>query len=82
LTLEGWQEQLIHWAGLGWGKALEEMPRSEILLHFENIYYSHIPLGAWLRQRFITPLKIVAKKILQKPESHAQPEATTRISFF
>ena len=85
LTSEGRQQQVIHWAGLGWGKTLKEMPRSEILLHFEDIYYSRVPLGAWLRQwrrlrfwlrqRFITPLRIVAKKIVQKLESHgAQPE--------
>lgn len=75
LTSEGRQQQVIHWAGLGWGKALKEMPRPEILLHFEDIYYSRLPLGAWLRQwrrvrlwlgnRFITPLKIVAKKVVQ-----------------
>jgi hypothetical protein len=75
LTAEGRQQQVIHWAGLGWGKALEEMPRSEILLHFEAIYYSRVPLGAWLRQwrrvrfslrhRFTTPLKSAAKKVLQ-----------------
>lgn len=75
LTFEGRQQQVIHWAGLGWGKALEEMPRPEILLHFEDIYYSRVPLGAWLRQwrrlrfwlqrRFITPLRIAAKKVVQ-----------------
>jgi hypothetical protein len=75
LTPEGRQQQVIHWAGLGWGKALKEMPRSEILFHFEDIYYSRVPLGAWLRQwrrvgfslrnRFIIPLKIAAKKGLQ-----------------
>jgi len=75
LTSEGRQQQVIHWAGLGWGKALEEMPRSEILLHFEDIYYSRVPLGAWrrqwrhvrffLRHRFTTPLKSAAKKVLQ-----------------
>jgi hypothetical protein len=75
LTSEGRQQQVIHWAGLGWGKALEEMPRPEILLHFEDIYYNHVPLGAglrrcrrfrfWLRQRFTTPLKIGTKKIVQ-----------------
>lgn len=75
LTPEGRQQQVIHWAGLGWGKTLEEMPRPEILLHFEEIYYSRVPLGAWLRRwrrvgfsfrhRFITPLKIAAKKGLQ-----------------
>jgi len=75
-TPEGQHQQLIHWAGLGWGKTLEEMPRSEILLHFEKIYYGRVPLGAWVRQwrrvrfriqrTFITPLKIVAKKVLSK----------------
>jgi hypothetical protein len=75
LTCDGRQQQVIHWAGLGWGKALEEMPRSEILLHFEDIYYSRVPLGAWLRQwrrlrlwlrhSFPAPLKIVAKKVVQ-----------------
>jgi hypothetical protein len=74
LTPHSPHQQVIHWAGLGWGKTLQEMPRSEILLHFENIYYSRIPLGSWLRQwrraRFlldrslITPLKTLAKKIL------------------
>jgi hypothetical protein len=75
LTPEGRQQQVIHWAGLGWGKALEAMPRSEILLHFEDKYYSRVPLGAWLRKwrrvrfsllhRFTTPLKSAAKKVLQ-----------------
>ena len=74
LTPDGPHQQVIHWAGLGWGKTLQQMPRSEILLHFENIYYSRIPLGSWLcqwrRVRFlldrslITPLKTFAKKIL------------------
>jgi len=76
LNPEGRHQQLIHWAGLRWGKTVEEMPRSEILLHFEEIYYQRVPLGAWLREwrraRFriqrtlITPLKIVAKKGLAK----------------
>ena len=75
LTSEGRQQQVIHWAGLGWGRALEDMPRPEILLHFEEIYYSHVPLGSWLRQwrrlrfsfrhRFVTPIKSAAKKVLQ-----------------
>lgn len=76
LTPEGRHQQVIHWAGLGWGKTIGEMPRSEILFHFEEIYYHRIPLGAWTRQwrrarfwvqrNFITPLKIVAKRILTK----------------
>ena len=75
LTSEGRKQQVIHWAGLGWGKAVEEMPRSEILLHFEDIYYSRVPLGAWVRQwrrvrfalrhRFSTPFKTAAKKVLR-----------------
>jgi hypothetical protein len=73
-TPEGGRQQLIHWAGLRWGKTLEEMPRPDILLHFEKIYYSRVPLGAWLRpwrrarfriqRAFITPLKTVAKRVL------------------
>jgi hypothetical protein len=72
-TPEGRHQQLIHWAGLRWGKSLEEMPRPEILLHFERIYYRRVPLGAWLRlwrrarfrfqRKFITPLKTVAKRV-------------------
>jgi hypothetical protein len=75
LIPEGQQQQVIHWAGLGWSKSLEEMPRPEILLHFEGIYYSRIPLGTWLRRwrrlrfslrhRFTTPIKIAAKKVLR-----------------
>jgi hypothetical protein len=75
LTSEGRHQQVIHWAGLGWGKALEKMPRPEILLRFEDLYYSRVPFGVgfrqWrrlkllLRHRFISPLKIVAKKVLQ-----------------
>ena len=76
LTSDGPHQQVIHWAGLGWGKTLQEMPRAEILLHFENIYYSRIPFGAWLRQwrraqfwvgrTLVTPLKNLAKKVLSK----------------
>jgi hypothetical protein len=75
-TPEGPHQQLIHWAGLRWGKTLEEMPRSEILLHFEKIYYRPVPVGAWLRhwrrarfrvgRTFITPLKDRAKRALSK----------------
>jgi hypothetical protein len=75
LTLDGPHRQVIHWAGLGWGRALEDMPRPEVLLHFEDLYYSRIPLGAWfrqwrrlrfwIRQRFTTPVKISAKKIVR-----------------
>lgn len=76
LTPDGPHQQVIHWAGLRWGKTPEEMPRSDILLHFEGIYYSRVPLRAWLRNwrraRFriqrglITPLKSLAKRILRK----------------
>jgi len=75
-TPEGRHQELIHWAGLRWGKTLEEMPRSDILSYFEKIYYRRVPLGAWLREwrrarfridrTFITPLKIVAKRVLSK----------------
>ena len=76
LDPEGQHQELIHWAGLRWGKTLNEMPRSEILLHFEKIYYQRVPLGRLLREwrrarfridrTFVTPLKIVAKKGLAK----------------
>jgi hypothetical protein len=75
-TPEGRHEELIHWAGLRWGKTLEEMPRSEILLHFERVYYQRVPLGTALRQwrraqfkmqrAIINPLKSAAKKVLSK----------------
>jgi hypothetical protein len=75
-TPEGRHQQLIHWAGLRWGKTLEEMPRPDILLHFEEMYYHRLPLGDWLRRwrraqfriqrTFITPLKTVAKRVLSK----------------
>jgi len=76
LNSEGQNLQLIHWAGLRWGKSLEEMPRSEILLHFEKIYYKRVPFGRLLREwrlmlfrvdrTFITPVKILVKKALRK----------------
>jgi len=75
-TPEGRHHELIHWAGLRWGKTLEEMPRSDILAYFQGIYYRRVPLGAWLRRwrrtrfriqrAFITPLRIVAKRVLSK----------------
>jgi hypothetical protein len=78
-TPEGRHQQLIHWAGLRWGKALEEMPRSEILLHFEAMYYRRVPLGGWLRRwrrarigverRVVTPIKTVAKGILSRQKA-------------
>jgi hypothetical protein len=45
----GKHEELIHWAGLRWGRRLGQMPRSDILLHFEELYYSRIPRGALIR---------------------------------
>jgi len=75
-TPEGRHQQVIHWAGLRWGKTLEEMPRADILLHFEEVYYRRVPLGAWLRpwrraqfkmqRAIIIPLKDAAKKVLSK----------------
>lgn len=69
-------QQVIHWAGLRWGKTPEEMLRSDILLHFEKMYYSRIPMGPslckWRRFRFrvqrafITPLKALGKKVLSR----------------
>lgn len=68
--------QVIHWAGLAWGKTIDEMPRADILQHFEDLYYSRIPAGTALRQyrrsRFlaarglVTPLKDAARRILGK----------------
>lgn len=74
LTSNGPHQQVIHWAGLGWGRALKEMPRSEILLHFEQTYYSRIPLGIFLckirraqsrmERKVIAPLKAFARKAI------------------
>lgn len=68
--------EVIHWAGLRWGKTVDEMLRSDILLHFEKIYYRRVPLGAWHRKwrrarfrvqrAFVTPLKILGKKMLSR----------------
>lgn len=75
-TSDSPHQQVIHWAGLRWGKAPEEMLRSDILLHFEKMYYSRIPLGPWLckwrrfrvrvQRAFITPLKALGKKVLSR----------------
>jgi hypothetical protein len=66
--------QVIHWAGLGWGKSVEQMPRADILMHFEALYYSRIPNGSLLRlsrraqagakQGVLAPLKAAARRIL------------------
>jgi hypothetical protein len=45
LTPEGKHQELIHWAGFGWGQGIFGMPRSDILRHFEDLYYSRIPGG-------------------------------------
>lgn len=76
LTPDGPHQQVIHWAGLGWGKRFQEMPRSEILLHFEKIYYSRVPFSPlvrqsrharlWIRTEIIAPLKMLAKRTLSK----------------
>ncbi len=81
-TPEGRHQQLIHWAGLRWGKALEEMPRSEILLHFEEMYYRRVPLGGWFRRwrrarfRFersvMGPVKTFAQGVLSR-QGAAEP---------
>jgi hypothetical protein len=44
-TPEGPHRELIHWAGLRWGKTISQMPRADILLHFETKYYDAVPLG-------------------------------------
>jgi hypothetical protein len=74
-TPEGKHHQVIHWAGLRWGKTIEEMPRPEVLRHFEDIYYGPIILGSlkrrwrWTRFRirrdFGGPLKAKIKKTLR-----------------
>ena len=76
LTATSPHAQVIHWAGLAWGKTVEEMPRAEILQHFEDLYYSRIPTGAAVRRyrraRFsteralVTPLKDAARRVLGK----------------
>ncbi len=75
-TPSGPHQQVIHWAGLRWGKLPEEMLRSDILLHFQRFYYSGVPFGAWLakprnarfriERGFVNPLKAVAKKLISK----------------
>jgi hypothetical protein len=74
-TPEGKHHQVIHWTGLRWGKTIEEMPRPEVLRHFEDIYYGPIILGSlkrrwrWTRFRirrdFVDPLKAKIKKTLR-----------------
>src|SRR5262249_2042202 len=74
-TPEGKHHQVIHWAGLRWGKTIEEMPRSEVLRHFEDVYYRPIAFGSlkrrlrWMRFRihrdFGGPLKPKIKRMLR-----------------
>lgn len=74
-TPEGKHHQVIHWAGLRWGKTIEEMPRSEVLRHFEDVYYRRIGFGSlkrrlrWTRFRihrdFGLPLRAKIKKTLR-----------------
>lgn len=76
LNSQGKHQQLIHWAGLRWGNTIDEMPKAEILHHFEDLYYQRVPLGrllrAWRHRRFlvqrnwIVPLKGYAKKELSR----------------
>jgi len=49
LTPDSPHPVLIHWAGLRWGKSPEQMPRADILLHFQRIYYSRIPYASCLK---------------------------------
>jgi hypothetical protein len=75
LTADSPHAQVIHWAGLAWGKSPAEMPRADILSHFEALYYSRVPNGALLRRyrhanflakRNLRTLKGAAKRILQR----------------
>lgn len=75
LTHHSPYEQVVHWAGLCWGKPLRQIPRSDILLHFEKLYYSRIPggsyiralrkAGGWADRMLIRPAKGSAKKVLR-----------------
>jgi hypothetical protein len=78
-TPEGKHHQVIHWAGLRWGKTIEEMPRSEVLRHFEDVYYRRVGLGSlkrrlrWTRFRIDRdlgqPLRAKIKKTLRLDRS-------------
>jgi hypothetical protein len=65
LTKDCPHAQVIHWAGLGWGKPIDQMPRADLLLHFENLYYSRVPQGAWIRR--IRRVRAWAKRGLFAP---------------
>ena len=85
LTPEGRHQQLIHWAGLRWGKSIEQMPRSDILVHFEDLYYSRVRFGSWFRrwrrakprlQRgVLEPAKRVLKRFLRPKRATLAPAA-------
>jgi len=56
LTQDSPYPLLIHWAGLRKPR-LREMPGAEILLKFEDFYYSRIPFAAWRR-----PVRILRER--------------------
>ena len=49
LTQDSLHPVVIHWAGLRWGKTPEQMPRADILLYFQRVYYSRIPYASCLK---------------------------------
>jgi hypothetical protein len=73
LVVEGRWRQLIHWAGLRWGRSVMQMPRADILQHFERMYYSRLPFGSlvklWrqysgmLEQPIKIPVKLAARAL-------------------
>jgi hypothetical protein len=88
INSEGKHQQLIHWAGLRWGKTIEEMPKPEILRFFETIYYKEMSFGTLRRQwrkaqfvaarNWITPLKLLIKEALnQLPRRHGQQKPSS-----
>ena len=55
--------QLIHWAGLRRPK-MRDIPRADILLKFEQLYYSRVPGGAikqQVRPRFQSAANVIQK---------------------
>ncbi len=74
---EGRHQQLIHWAGLRWGRTPAQMPRSDILLHFEGIYYNGVSFGSSMRRlrrarslfvrRLLGPAKTAARRLMPRP---------------
>lgn len=69
-------QQVLHWAGLCWGRPLKQIPRSDILLHLEHLYYSRVPLGSYIRplrklddwtaRALIAPGKAAARRLLRR----------------